>query len=249
VPINQVFRRFQPRPFTTLVTLALLALLVSLGRWQLRRADEKQQLYDAFAAGTESTTLVAGTTPPLRRFRHVEARGRYDPARQVLIDNMANVTGRVGYFVITPFALSGGGWLLVNRGWVPLGESRAARPDVAVGAGERVIHGRIDQLPSPGLRMGRPAPLVPPFPVVATFPTRVDLGELLHETAWTAAGDSLLLDAADPDGYARDWLPPGMAPMRHTAYAVQWFALAAALAVLYVKANLSRSAPRGEPAA
>jgi surfeit locus 1 family protein len=240
-------RRFEPRPFTTLVTLALLVLLVSLGRWQLRRADEKRQLYTAFAAGTDSTTVVTGTTPALPRFRHVAARGHYDSARQVLIDNMTNGDGRAGYFVITPFALVGGGWLLVNRGWIPWGASRATRPDLGVDTGERRIEGRVDRLPSPGLRMGHPAPLAPPFPVVATFPTRADLGELLHEAQFAPAGDLILLDPAVADGYRRDWLPPGIPPMRHTAYAVQWFALAAALAVIYVVTNLSKPAPRPEP--
>jgi surfeit locus 1 family protein len=240
VPIKLGSRRFEPRAFTTLVTLGLFVLLVSLGRWQLRRADEKQRLYDAFAAGTDTSTEIVGTTPALPRFRHVDAAGHYDPARQVLIDNMADSDGRAGYFVITPFALAGGGWLLVNRGWIPWGASRAERPDLAVGGGARRIHGRIDQLPSPGLRMGRPAPLLPPFPVVATFPTRAELGVLLHENAWASAGDVVLLDAADADGYRRNWLPPGIAPLRHTAYAVQWFALAAALVVIYVLTNLSK---------
>ncbi len=247
MPIKIGSRRFEPRPFTTLVTLVLIVLLVGLGRWQLRRADEKQRLYDAFAAGADTTTTVAGTTPPLPRFRHVEASGHYDSARQVLIDNMSNSQGLAGYFVITPFALVDGGWLLVNRGWIPWGATREVLPDLAVGGEQRHIHGRIDRLPSPGLRMGRPAPLKPPFPVVATFPTRADLGALLVERRWAPAGDVVLLDAADADGYGRDWLPPGMPPMRHTAYAVQWFGLAAALAVIYVITNLSKPSGRAEP--
>ena len=52
-------------------------------------------------------------------------------SRQILIDNMVNGE-RAGYFVITPFALQGGGWVLVNRGWVPLGASRAERPAIPV---------------------------------------------------------------------------------------------------------------------
>jgi surfeit locus 1 family protein len=36
----------------------------------------------------------------------------------------------------------------------------------------------------------------------------------------------LLLDAAAPDGYVRDWQAPVVAPERHLAYAGQWWALA-----------------------
>ena len=51
-------RIFAPRLFTTLLTLVLIALLVSLGRWQLRRADEKRALFDSFAAGTDAAEYV-----------------------------------------------------------------------------------------------------------------------------------------------------------------------------------------------
>jgi cytochrome oxidase assembly protein ShyY1 len=36
----------------------------------------------------------------------------------------------------------------------------------------------------------------------------------------------LLLDAAAPDGYVRDWRAPVLPPDRHLAYAGQWAALA-----------------------
>ena len=117
-------RIFSPQLFTTLLTVVLIALLISLGRWQLRRAEEKRALFDSFASGTDATLSIDVATPALRRYQHIEAGGRYDQTRQILIDNMVNGE-RVGYYVITPFALTGGGWVLVNRGWVPLTESRA----------------------------------------------------------------------------------------------------------------------------
>ncbi len=233
-------RLFAPRAWASLTTLALLVLLAGLGRWQLRRAGEKQLLFDAFANGGGSTLTIAGNTPPLPRYQHALATGHYDPTRQVLIDNMTSSEGRAGYYVITPFALDGGGWLLVNRGWVPLGPSRAQLPDVGVGSDARSVRGRSDHLPSAGIAMGTPAPLAPPFPAVATFPRRTDLERLLAPAALTPAADVLLLDPAEPDGYQRRWSAPGLTPMRHLAYAVQWFGLAAALAVIYVVTNLRR---------
>jgi len=240
VPLQLGTRIFAPRPFTTLVTIALLVLLVCLGRWQLRRAHEQQRLFDEFAAGTDATRILDAKTPPLQRFQHVEADGHYDPGHQILIDNMVSDDGRAGYYVITPFALSGGGWLLVNRGWIATGASRAIRPDVSVPDQPRSLRGRIDHLPSAGLAMGTPAPLVPPYPIVATFPRFADVAALLPERAWTSAGELVLLDAGEADGYRRRWTPPGFPPMRHLAYAVQWFGLAVALSVIYVVTNLKR---------
>ena len=238
-------RIFSPRLFTTLLTLVLIVFLVSLGRWQLRRADEKRALFDSFAAGTDVTRPIDGSTALLPRYQHIEANGHYDQTRQVLIDNMVNGE-RAGYFVITPFALAGGGWVLVNRGWVPLGASRADRPAIPVAADTRRIRGRADHMPSPGIKMGTPAALAPPYPVVAAFPTRADIARLLGESSWTPATDLVLLDAGEPDGYVRNWTAPGFPPMRHIAYAVQWFALALTLLIIYVVTNLRRSGAPGQ---
>jgi surfeit locus 1 family protein len=236
-------RIFTPRPFTTALTLVLLAALVSLGRWQLQRADQKRDLFDAFAKGADATRLIDLESPPLPRYQHIEARGSYDGSRQLLIDNMTSADGRAGYFVVTPFALAGGGWLLVNRGWVPLGASRAALPAVDIAGDARRVFGRADHLPSPGIHMGQPAALRPPFPAVASFPSHADIAQLLGETSWTQSAELLLLDRDQPDGYVRQWQPPGFPPLRHTAYAVQWFGLALALGVIYFVTNVHRSKP------
>jgi len=234
-------RIFAPRPLMTLLTLVLLALLISLGRWQLRRADEKRVLYDSFASGSDATRPIEAATPPLPRYQHLAAAGHYDDSRQVLIDNMVE-SEQAGYFVITPFELQGGGWILVNRGWVPVGASRAQLPAIPVNAQARTLHGRADNLPSPGIQLGTRGVLAPPYPVVASFPTHEEIAALLKEARWARAADLILLDPGEPDGYVRRWSPPGFPPMRHIGYAVQWFGLATALFVIYIVTNSRRVA-------
>ena len=245
VPVRIGYRVFEPRAFTTLLTIALIAVLLSLGRWQLHRADEKRALYDAFAAGADATRVIDGATPRLPRYQHIQAMGAYDPAHQILIDNMSNAEGRAGYYVITPFAFRDGGWVLVNRGWVPVGASRSSRPLIAVSSEIRELRGRADAMPRAGLQLGDRVPLSPPYPVVANFPTRAEIAQLLHESSWTRATDLVLLDPGEPDGYLRQWQAPGFPPMRHVAYAVQWFGMALALAIIYVVTNVRRM-PAGE---
>ena len=233
-------RTFEPRLFTTLLTIGLLAMLVALGRWQLHRAAEKRVLFDSFATSSVAAQPLDLRSGKVPRYSYVAAVGSYDATRQVLIDNMVEGE-RAGYFVITPFALQGGGWVLVNRGWVPLGRTRTDRPAIPVDADLRTIRGRADNLPSPGIRMGVPAPLAPPYPVVAAYPTRAEVAQLLKESDWLAATDVILLDADQPDGYVRNWAPPGFPPLRHIGYAVQWFGLALALGVIYVVTNFRRT--------
>ncbi len=50
----------------------------------------------------------------------------------------------------------------------------------------------------------------------------------------------LLLDANNPHGYVRAWKPPGLPPMRHLSYAIQWWGFAVVLLVLYFGLNFRK---------
>jgi surfeit locus 1 family protein len=111
-----------------------------------------------------------------------------------------------------------------------------------VDAGPRVVQGRTDHLPVPGIHMGTPARLAAPFPAVATYPGVAELATLLGVERLAPAAEVVLLDANEPDGYLRQWSPPGLPPLRHLAYAVQWFGLALTLLVIWFVTNLRRAA-------
>jgi cytochrome oxidase assembly protein ShyY1 len=231
---------FAPPWWASLTTVVLGAMFLSLGRWQLHRAAEKRAEWTAFSAPGLAVESVSSASPPLARYRFVRARGHYDSAHQILIDNMPSASGRAGYYVITPFELEGGGTVLVNRGWVPLGPSRQQPPGVRVGEQMRKIQGRTEHLPAAGIKMGTPAPLAPPFPIVATYPSAAAIGAVIGKAELVRATPVIILDSKEPDGYERHWQPPGFAPQRHIAYAVQWFALAATLLVIYLRLNTRR---------
>jgi len=42
-----------------------------------------------------------------------------------------------------------------------------------------------------------------------------------------------LLDPQEPNGYVREWRPPGIQPVRHWSYAIQWWCFAAAVIVFW----------------
>jgi cytochrome oxidase assembly protein ShyY1 len=243
-------RRFAPPAWAVLLTAVALAAFTSLGTWQLGRAREKRELIAEFAAGSRDTVEASGVDlGGLPRYQHVRLRGTYDPARQVLLDNMPSATGRPGYRVLTPLRRADGrGWVMVDRGWVPLGASREVLPDVAVGAGERELGGVLDVLPEPGLRLGTAAtPGDAGWPRVLLFPTGADLESVL---GLELEPRIVLLDADLPDGYERSWQPSlGFGPERHLGYALQWFAFAVVAVVLFIALNLRRRAPdgRGSP--
>ena len=243
-------RRFAPPAWAVLLTAVALAAFVSLGSWQLGRAREKRALVAEFAAGSRDTVEANGLDlGGLPRYQRVLLRGAYEPSRQVLLDNMPSAAGRPGYRVLTPLRRADGrGWVMVDRGWVPLGASREALPDVAVGAGEREVSGVLDVLPEPGLRLGpAAAPGATGWPRLLLFPTGADLESAL---GLELESRIVLLDADRPDGYERSWRPAtGFGPERHLGYALQWFAFAAVTVVIFIALNLRRPEPdgRGSP--
>jgi cytochrome oxidase assembly protein ShyY1 len=231
-------RRFAPSWPMTLLTLALLALFMSLGNWQWHRGVAKQATWEQFerppAAGTATRQRLGDTA----RFEYVRLEGRYEPERQFLLDNRSHA-GRPGYEVLTPFVLPDGQRLLVNRGWIPFTGYRDQLPDVAfVADAPTQIAGRLDDLPAAGLASGRAPPTTAaPWPKLTSFPTREELEAALGERI---ADRILLLDPQVPAGYLREWSPPGLAPDRHFSYAIQWWGFAVVLLVLYFGLNFRK---------
>jgi surfeit locus 1 family protein len=102
-----------------------------------------------------------------------------------------------------------------------------------VSADERNITGTMDALPRAGLQLASP-PIDKnaPWPRVLSFPTQADLEQQLGHKLIPGV---LLLDPSHPDGYERIWEAHlGFKPERHIGYAVQWFALAAAAAIIFI---------------
>jgi surfeit locus 1 family protein len=235
-------RRFRPTWSATVLTILGVVLFARLGMWQLHRADEKQALLAQYATGQHSIVdLTSLNAPTLPRYQQVRVRGHYDPAHQVLLDNMPWQNGRPGYRVVTPLELEQGGWVLVDRGWVPMGATRAEIPDTSVGADIREITGRFTTLPRAGISMGEGnAGAANAWPKVLSFPQHDTLQRLLGRPL---VDGLVLLDPHQPDGYQRAWqqqVQSTFGPARHIAYAVQWFAFAVAAVVIYVFLSLEQ---------
>lgn len=223
-------RRFRPGLPATLFTAFFLPLLLVLGTWQLNRAAEKQALFDDFAAGGAAVALGADSNglDGLRRYTPVAASGRYLGERQFLLDNMVE-DGQAGYRVLTPLLLREGVAVLVDRGWIPRDFSTDVAPVISVDAAPRSVTGKLDRLPRPGIRLE--TTLAPGWPKVVQFPSRDELAGAL---GLRLVPGVVLLDADQPDGFRRNWRPSDFGPERHIGYAVQWFALAITLVVLYL---------------
>jgi len=238
-------RVFAPSWTMTALTVALCVLFVHLGNWQWNKGIMRRAEWAAFARGADApVALGSRSAAAVPRFERVEVTGRFEPERQFLLDNRVHA-GAAGYEVLTPFALSDGRMLLVDRGWVPFSGYRSRLPDVRLDArAPRALTGRIDELPAPGLSLGRTAPAPgPSWPKVTSYP---DMGELASALKTPLEPRILLLDPHEPDGYVRDWQPPGLTPARNLSYAVQWWGFAVTLLVIWAVTSAPKPGKKAE---
>lgn len=232
---------FAPGLLPTLVTVALLSLLIGLGKWQLDRAAWKQAVIDReleISQQSPQPLLDVLTAGGVLDFRPVVARGSYDLDRQLLLDNRIH-EGRPGYQVLTPLRLDGtDNLLLVNRGWLPLGRSRSELPDLPGPNGAIPVSGTLARLPEKIFRLDDAEEPMSGWPQVIQH---VEFSEIEQRLGEAVLPVILQLGNEQPHGFSRDWKPVyGIGPEKHTAYAMQWFTLALVLLVIYVGVNMKR---------
>lgn len=233
---------FAPKLMPTIFTLALLPILISLGFWQLHRAQQKQMLINHYQLAHHYQPLdVQKLKAPWVRwlFQPVVMTGHYDNDHALLLDNKIH-QHQPGYHVITPLVLENGKKVLVNRGWIPL-QDRKSLPKLPPIYGKQSVTGYID-IPNP-----KPF-LLKQVNEGDSWPRRIQAIEI--EKIPFADKPSfypvvVLLAPNAQHGFIRDWQPvvPAMPPARHIAYAIQWFSLALTLLIIFIVVNLKRRVP------
>lgn len=117
------------------MVLVIAAGCVALGRWQLdRRAtvvEDIQRIEANYDAAPER--YVPGENgfdsfDPSRQWRAITFVGTYDVENQVVARNRP-LNGQPGYEVLTPLRLDDGTAVIIDRGWLPIGNIEAGRPD------------------------------------------------------------------------------------------------------------------------
>lgn len=223
---------FKPGWLPSVCVVLLLPLFVSLGVWQLRRADEKLAL-TALRQQQENAPPIhlTHTEPVPERYRRVIVTGTYDSEHQFLLDNQV-FNGQVGYHVLTPLRIDGTSLaILVNRGWVSAGRDRSKKPDLVIQQPRVTIRGIADRFPQLGLKLKGAEIPTPGWPALVQVVNHEVLGERL---GYRLSSYQVLLDAKEAEGYERAGRTVSLSPDKNQAYALQWFSFAFVLLALYV---------------
>lgn len=234
------------RAFKTIVAwggcLLAFSVLIALGFWQMKRADEKQGLIQLLEARQRQAPLrLDGETRDLENllFYRVLVSGSYDFRHQFLLDNQV-VDGRIGAFVLTPLKINGSQQaVLINRGWVPMANRRVVDSDLNIPKPGVTVEGLINHFPGIGYKLeGAEAPSGG-WPGLIQV---VDPETLSRALGYPLLPFQILLNPDFQPGFVRKWtMSYPVSPEKHLAYAIQWFALAAILVVMSVwKAVRSR---------
>jgi surfeit locus 1 family protein len=242
------------RIIPTLAALAMIVLTISLGMWQMRRADYKEQLALARDAALQKTpaelieilsadgSLNMNTGAEKKRAEalpygiRAKLSGRWLPEFTVFIDNRT-LKGIAGFHVVTPFALANSELVVaVNRGWIARNvQDRNRLPEVPTAKDTISFEAWIEK-PQKALELG------------GDHATRGEVngssrGNSDNTSLWQNFDAPRLAERAKiklapwllrqsnqvafKDGLNRDWPAPANDVAKHHGYAFQWFGLAA----------------------
>jgi surfeit locus 1 family protein len=224
--------RFRPLLVPTLWFVSALALLIGLGVWQLQRLQWKEALITRVESRTSKPAI------PLEdalshglanaEWRHVSVRGTLQNDDELYLFAPSNV-GQPGYHVVAPMALEGGSTVLIDRGFVPEElKNPAARPEGRV-EGAVTVTGVLRLSQAPGL--------FTPAPDQANRVWYVKEVPSMAEVARVTLRAPIIIEA-DATSNAGEYPKGGQTrvdfPNNHLQYAITWFGLALALAIIYL---------------
>ena len=227
------FRFFIPAA----LIVATLALLISLGFWQLDRADEKRAIEDQIASANSGDVEFVTSVEFLKEkeYYHVRLQGSYVGDKQFIYDNQI-VDQISGYYVLTPLVLKGDSKaILINRGFIPWNGRRDKLADIDVG--EKLTEVMV-QISKPVKRMElKASEITREFPVLIQA---LDLDEMSTIASLDFTSVIGLLSPESDNGFVRQWEPYTGSIERHIGYAIQWLLMALVLAFIGIRLALKQ---------
>ena len=200
------------------LTGVMTLLMITLGVWQLSRADEKRQLLQEWQQRRDISLALNEALSMQAPFGYrLDVSGVYLTGGDLFLDNQI-ASGRAGYRLIRPLQTRYG-LLAVDTGWWPADPDRRKLPPIPPQNEPVQLSGNLVRPSIPPLSLGE-VRFDPEHPVVSS---------LEPEQMAQIWGQRVLPFVLKLDAETRDWQPVVMGPERHIGYAVQWFAMTLAI--------------------
>ncbi|HEY2257458.1 MAG TPA: SURF1 family protein [Variovorax sp.] len=228
-----------------MAALLTIGATVSLGRWQLSRAAQKEAIQAEVDAQQnlpplDQQAFLALGDAAASLHRPVRLRGLWLEPNTVYLDNR-QMHELQGFYVLTPFALEGSNQtVMIQRGWIQRNfTDRTQLQPVETPAGLVEVVGTIAPPPGRLLEVGKAEPVAPAEGAGNTGAARIrqnlDLEAFRTETKLPLRTDVTLQQSGPAsEGLQRDWPAPVLGAQTNYGYAFQWFGIASLVAFLYV---------------
>ncbi|NMM38902.1 MAG: SURF1 family protein [Glaciimonas sp.] len=229
--------RFRLIPF--IATLLVMAIGITAGQWQTRRAAEKTAIALKLAQRATAPRLAIDARPleiADLEYRKMSIKGEFVPNWPIYLDNRP-YQGVAGLYVLMPFRIDGSRMhVLVARGWVPRNPlDRKKLPVIPTPLGMITVQGMARRNPGKLLQLGKPDALRP-----GAILQNLEVARFAQASGLQMQPFLLEQSSALPDGLKRDWPLPSIGIDKHRGYAFQWFALTAVAFIFFVVTGFRR---------
>ena len=220
-------------------TIIGISLFSSLGIWQLQRAEFKKQILLENDKRKNSAPINLSSTidgSNSLRFQRVRLQGQFISSKQFILDNQMN-QHRVGYNILTPLILEDGYTVvLVDRGWVPMGLTRDDLPLISIDEAPRSIIGTVY------IPFGKPFHLGGIDDGQNTWPRVIqylDFMAISERLGHHLLSLTVRMEPNQSGAFITEWPVFAFTPNRHIGYAIQWFALAITVLIIFLYFHVS----------
>ena len=211
--------------------IIFVPITISLGLWQIERANEKKVIISNYDKLLVSTPITLQKEQPLENWQPIETVGAYQDL--VIYEDNAINSGKAGFKVYHLFQNGDGTFIFVHRGFIERNLIKNNLPRIDTPLRKKNIKGtalfkqnntfvkNIEESDIRIIQEFNTSVLIESFPILKD--------RYLHPFLFN-------LDVRDADKFQPIEKPVNMTASKHIGYAIQWFGLCAALIILTIYA-------------
>lgn len=249
--MNFVHYQFRPKWWAVALTLLVVVLTTKLGFWQLARAQEKTSILNGLSSQQAPISVSSQQTVHPQQF--IQARGGYLNLKSFLLDNQF-YQHQPGYHLLTPMLLEEGKAILIDQGWLSKAQGdklllsdklRHHKRNITIF--KCLVEGRAYYPSDKQWFFGNSVVERRGWPKLIEAIELKKLAKILHlslkpyilrlTTENDYCGNP---NFTEPQGLVRQWQWVSMSPVRHQAYALQWFSFAIVAVIIFLGLAIKR---------
>lgn len=211
--------------WATILTLCAITILCALGTWQLQRLEWKTTLLKTieaeYAKDAENIIITQNQLDKSLNMTRGSITGTFHHEKQITI-SPRTYNGKPGYHILTPLKIKPKHFILVNRGWIPLGMKNHKTKNRK----KIKVTGLFRTPESPNIFVPKNNPKKGAW-------HRIDVQQIKYELKLDNIAPVILYAESNKEGFPIAAATKPNPNNNHMQYALFWFAMAASLLVIY----------------